>query len=447
MGQTAAVSAFLVLLVAGSLASLQQPETSLRLDDAIRIALANNHRLGISQAAVAEAEAVVEEAEASRLPRLEVAGGLQRTDNPVQVFGNLLRQGRFAQENFALDSLNEPAPLDNYNARLSVSQELWSSGRRAGAIAAAAAGHAAAASQYGRTRQEVIYQVIDAYGAAVVAALELEVAHEALETARAHVGLAEDLFAGGLTVESDLLQARVRESEVQESLIRAESGVEVTRAALNLAMGRPLATAMVLPAQLEPVSGVGQAPALAPLIERATAQRRDLAAARSRSQAARAGVRVARAGRLPEIGLEGNLETNSEDFFDTQGENWSLMLGLRLRPFDGFATRARVRQARQRQLGAERRAALLEQSIALEVRQAFWARRSAAQRLAEAGLAVELAERSLAIVEDRYREGLTTLPELLDAQIALTRGRLREVAARRDLLVSRAGLDLATGDL
>ena len=56
---------------------------------------------------------------------------------------------------------------------------------------------------------------------------------------------------------------------------------------------------------------------------------------------------------------------------------------------------------------------------------------------------MRLGEEGLRIVSDRYREGLTTLVELLDAEASLTRARAREVAARRDVMVSRAALDLA----
>jgi outer membrane protein TolC len=85
--------------------------------------------------------------------------------------------------------------------------------------------------------------------------------------------------------------------------------------------------------------------------------------------------------------------------------------------------------------------------VALEVRQAFSELRAAGQRLEQSAQSVGLARRSLTIVEDRYKEGLTTLPELLDAETALTTARLREVAARRDVLLARASLDLATGEL
>ena len=49
--------------------------------------------------------------------------------------------------------------------------------------------------------------------------------------------------------------------------------------------------------------------------------------------------------------------------------------------------------------------------------------------------------------DDRYREGLTTLVELLDAETALTRARTREVATLRDLAMSEAALRLAVGRL
>ncbi len=90
---------------------------------------------------------------------------------------------------------------------------------------------------------------------------------------------------------------------------------------------------------------------------------------------------------------------------------------------------------------------LLGQSVELEVRTAFHDLRGARKRLEQAGLAVELAGTSLGMVEDRYREGLTTLVELMEAETALTSARTREVQARRDLLLADATLKLAIGRL
>ena len=90
---------------------------------------------------------------------------------------------------------------------------------------------------------------------------------------------------------------------------------------------------------------------------------------------------------------------------------------------------------------------MLASSVGLEVRQALSELGASRERLQLSGRSVELARRSLTIVEDRYKEGLVTLPALLDAETALTEARLRDVSARRDVLLAQAGLGLAVGEL
>ena len=79
--------------------------------------------------------------------------------------------------------------------------------------------------------------------------------------------------------------------------------------------------------------------------------------------------------------------------------------------------------------------------------QAYYDLKASRESLAEAAKAIESARASLVIVEDRYKEGLTTLVELLAGQTALNAARTREVSARRDLLLADARLKLAIGRL
>ena len=423
----------------------------LSLEAAVDLALEGNRTLRASLARLASARAGLKEARSLRLPRLELAGVYQRTDNPVLVFSNLLGQASFAAENFELDSLNEPDPLDNWKARVRLSQPLWTWGRLKGGIDAAGLERDAAESDRESARQRLVHQVIESYTGAVLARGELEVTRESLKTARAHVELVGDLRRGGLVVESDLLQTEVRESEVRELTLRAESAAEVAVAALNLALGRDLETPVTLPADLEPGAATADEAAdnaeLTRLVERAWSRRPDLQSARSRRASSERQTRVARASRRPEVGLGAGYEMNAEDFFGGDGDNWALTVGLSFNLFDGGGARARVDRAAARASEAQEIAELLAQSISLEVRRAYFELRSARQRRLQAEKGVELAERSLEIIADRYREGLTTLPELLDAETALTRSRLRRIAATRDLLLAQATLDLATGDL
>ena len=136
---------------------------------------------------------------------------------------------------------------------------------------------------------------------------------------------------------------------------------------------------------------------------------------------------------------------NHPDYPGASGTNWTLSAMARWNVFDGTETGARIAAARGRHSEALRRRDLLADAIGLEVRQAWHELQAADQRVQEATLAVSMAESSLGTVEDRYREGLVTLVHLLDAQTALTRARVRDVAARRDVLLARTALDLAVG--
>jgi outer membrane protein TolC len=429
--------------MAVSVAAAEAP--LLTLDAAVETALAGNHRLGAADASVGEAEARLDEALAARLPRLGLDANVSRSTNPALVFSNKLGQEAFTADDFELDRLNNPDPLTNVQGLFSIYQPIYTGGATRGGIDAARAEREAAAAGRERTRQEVVRQVITAYTDAVLARSQHGVARDALETARANVVLVADLHEAGLVVESDLLQARVRESEVLELVARAESAVEVSHAAVNLALGRDLDVPFVLAESLKVAAAPDES--LAALVEIAAGQRPDLLAAREHLLAAESGGRSARSGHRPEIGATGLAEANSDELFGTYGTNWSVFLGVRFSLFDGKRTQARVRQATERSTRARLELRLLEQAIDLEVRQAFYDRLSAHKRLEQTAAAVEMAGESLRIVRDRYAEGLTTLVELLETEAGLTRARSRDVAARRDLLLAQAHLDLAVGRL
>jgi outer membrane protein TolC len=417
----------------------------LTLDDALQIALGNNDRLGAAGAARDAAEAGVGAAKSGRLPRIDFDETFSWTTNPALVFTNRLGQEAFTPLDFDIDRLNNPDPLTNWNSALSLSYPVYTGGRVAGVLEAARAGLEAADADLERTRQEVVRDVVDAFSTAVLAEAHLGVARESLETARANVALVSDLRDAGLVVESDLLQARVREIEVEEMVIRAEAGVQVARAAVNLNLGRDLDTPFSPSPTLEETRGPEVS--LDELVAEAVANRPDLRAAEAGVRAAGESRRAARAGSKPEVGLQGRFEANDEQFIGAQGTNWSVFVAARIPIYQGKQSRARVARAEAQTREAQRMRDRLRQSIDLETRRAYFDVRASRKSLEQSRRAVELARESLRSVQDRYREGLTTLVELLDAETALTRSRTREIATLRELIVSQANLELAVGRL
>ncbi len=85
-------------------------ERPLTLDEAIAKALVRNPDAEAAQEAEKVGEARHQQAVARFLPRVDYIESFNRSNNPVFVFGSLLNQGRFTEENFAIDKLNNPEP-------------------------------------------------------------------------------------------------------------------------------------------------------------------------------------------------------------------------------------------------------------------------------------------------------------------------------------------------
>ncbi len=439
---TAAV--LITLLVATALPAAGEGPL-LTLAQAVELALLHNRELGAAEARTELSREVLAEARARRLPRVTLTETVSRTTNPSLVFSNLLGQQAFTEENFEVQTLNDPSALDNFRTAVVLDQPLWAGGRLHHGVEAARLAGESAALRHERTRQEVVGRVIDAYTGAVLAARQHEVAGDGLETARANTAVVADLRAAGLVVESDLLQAQLRESELEEAVVRAVRDVEVGRAALNMVLGRDLATPFSLPREIEPH---GDAPgALDDLLAEARERRPDLRAAASDVESIGHLVQQARADRRPEIGVSGAYEANAEEGPGTDGTNWSVFVGGRFTVFDGQAGRARVRQAGERQREAREVRESLALAADLEVRRAFHDLHAAGRRVEHTARAIALADSSLRVVRDRYKEGLATWIELREGETLLTGARTRNLAARRDLVLADVALDLALGRL
>lgn len=435
-----------VALTLGTATDAPDPTPLLTLEEAIRSAMDGNRMLRVADAGLLASEASMKEAHAPRLPTVGIDWSFSRTTNPTLVFSNKLGQENFTAADFDPASLNNPDPLNNFNATLAVSQAVYAGGKIKNAKLAARHGHDANLAGRERTRQEVVAAVIEAYSGVVLAEARRAVAREALKTSEENVRLVTDQHRAGMVVESDVLQARVRQSEVEEMAIRAQNGVGVARAGLNMALGRDLDTRFrVDPRGLQAESIVEEPLDL--LVDEAVRQRPDLARAESQARAAERTVKMNRSGWIPEVGVQGLAEKNSEQFLSVDGSNWSVFAGVRWTAFDGNATKAQVRRARHEAVQVREMQAMMRDAVGLEVRTRYAELDASRKGHERAVMAEDLAEESLRIVRDRYQEGIANFVELLAAENALTGARTRQVETLRQVMVAEAQLRLAVGRL
>ena len=86
------------------------PQDALSLRDAVQLGLRENQSIAASEAAIKAADAQVSVAKSGLLPKLNYTESVTRGNNPVYVFGSLLTQHQFSEQNFAC-GYPEPAWL------------------------------------------------------------------------------------------------------------------------------------------------------------------------------------------------------------------------------------------------------------------------------------------------------------------------------------------------
>jgi outer membrane protein TolC len=214
-------------------------------------------------------------------------------------------------------------------------------------------------------------------------------------------------------------------------------------AALNTAMGIAIETPQVLSGEL----GARTFPLESQegLLREALQNRPELVRAGLAIESGQAGVRGARSEYLPRVDLFTSAGASRHDWINGSGD-YTVGVSITFQLLD-VGRGARVAQARAAAEIASGEQDHLRQQIQFEVVEARQRVRTAAERMVVAERTTERATEALRIVQDRYREGLTTMTELLRAQTALTRTRLQVLAARYDYYVGYAGLLLTTGQL
>lgn len=430
-----------ILLLTGTFPVAAQ--TPLTLQQAVEMMLRDNPELAAASAESGAADASYRMAKRSRLPRLEARELLTRGNNPVFVFGSLLEQDRFAAENFALDSLNDPSALTNFRTSLAVQLPLFSQRAIQSGIQSARAGQDQAQAALELTRQNLLFELVSSYFGVALAEAGVEVNRSSVETAESEVSRMQALVEQGLVVKSDLLSMQVQLAEFQQNLIQAESQVVSARARLAQLLDQEPSGQFSLGTQLDdrhfPLEDLGQ------LQELARQRRPDLNIAEARRQQAEQSLRAAGGKWQPtvqffaEVGNSSpNLHSGSSDFAVGGSLNFAL-----LDPGRG----ERIEQARQSLSAAEARLRAANRRVDLEVVQAAEAFRSARQRMSVAEQSVSQAEENLRIVRERLEAGLTTVTESLRSQTALQRARLNLLQSRFENYIGFARVRFATGSM
>jgi outer membrane protein TolC len=434
---TALAAGLLVLARAG--AAQEQGPLRLTFEDAVRRAATRAPAVALAGARADAAAARARQTRGALLPGVSAsAGWANRTFNRHSLgieFPTLPGQ--------------EPlpdliGPFDTWDARVSLRQTVLDPSSWARVRAVTAQVRSAEADE-GTVRETAAQAASVAYLRAARAAALVGARGADSAIATELVTLARAQRDAGVSAAIDVTRAETQLVAAQGELVVARN--QRDRALLDLArvIGLDPLQHVELADTLSAAMGRAEVPSQREAaIQLALAQRSDLAAERSRGDAARQGLSAVAAERLPRLDLAADYGANGP-LVGSMIRTGQIGVQVTWPILDGW--RREGRQAEQRAVveEADIRARDLEQQVTAEVEGAFLDIAAAEAQGRIAAERLRLAEQELEQARDRFRAGVAGNIEVITAQASLLQARDADINARYAAVAARVSLARAVG--
>jgi outer membrane protein len=345
-----------------------------------------------------------------------------------------------------------PTVLDNYVLRVGLEQPLFTGFRLQSAAQSAGFLQDAAGADERSEEADLVLNITSAYWFLFQAGELKSVVDENIRRLETYEADVQRLLAGGLATRNDLLRIQVQLSNARLSRIDAENDLRLAAMTLNNLMGRPLDGPVTLASTppSRPDTTWWETLMSAERAAQAIDDRPDLIAMRSRVEAARAGVTAAQGGWWPQIAFSASYFYSRPNprYLPTRDEflgTWEVGIGVQLDLWNFGATSAQTGQARAALRQTELALEQLSENAALEIRRQQLALRRAVEKADVVRLAVEQAEENLRITSDKFKNGLATSADLIDADVAALTARTSRTGAAVEAELARARLARALG--
>lgn len=433
------ISVFSFQLSAFSLSAAPAPWLAqpLSLDEAVRIALAQNGDILKSQHDLEAAHGVAIQTRATVLPKLTGAAGYEHDQ---------------AQDRDPFSNQPDYLPLDdNWTGSIRLTQKIYEGGKLAASWRAARLIKLQAYQEYQAVIADVLLAVRTAYYDVLLAEQQIAVQQAAVDLLTAELGNTRRRQEAGAVPRFDVLRGEVKVANARPQVIRAQNRFRTAKNTLVTALGYDLTTNVLDDIPMTLTTRLDTAPQqvdLAAALDQARARRPELHALRTEVELQHERVKMARSGALPSLGVYGGYKAfNNEYTDDFDRATHGVVAGVEMKwdIFDGQSTRGKVTEARAREAKSSVNLAEQTRRVDKEVRTAHSSFIEAREVLASQDKNVERADEAIRLASARYDAGTGTQLDVLDAQTSLTEARTTQIDAARDYLVARARLERAIG--
>lgn len=156
-------------------------------------------------------------------------------------------------------------------------------------------------------------------------------------------------------------------------------------------------------------------------------------------------LRVAKAGYLPTLSVGGSYAWDTAGLSGFDKDDWKVQGALSWTPWDGGATQAQVKQAKENVKIAQEQLLQARETVELEVRQDYLNILSYKEQIRATEAAVAQAEEAYKIAAVRYSSGVGINLDVLDAELQLNTARTNYITALYNYNIGLATLEHAMG--
>jgi outer membrane protein TolC len=393
---------------------------SLSLKDAIALSIDKNNLVRSAGFTADAARQEIAIATARYYPGISFEEAFVASNAPTQSFMMKLDEGRFSQNDFQINNLNNPRTQHDFRTALTLQQPIYNPSTAPAREMAVKEAEKQALS-YDAAKEDAAFQVFRLALEVQKSKAQVRAVEQAIGDARENMRLATVRTGAGAGLRSDELRARTHLASVEQQLITASNNLVLAGMQLADVIGLKEGDSIDITGSISPVT-----PGLPPeeLVSVALENRKDLKQSMAELEKSDAALRLARSGYLPSVGSFATYQLNSKDTpFGSDNDSWIAGISLKWQLFDGFKRcHEKDRAVASRSAAAE----VLEsraREVRYRVRESSMRREEMGKRLEVVRHSLEDAEETVRILARRFDNSLATMVELLDAQTALNQVR------------------------
>lgn len=401
-------------------------DLKLSLADCLVAGMANNLQLASMRQKINARHHEVGAAFGAFLPSVELSGSLTMLNEAPSI--EIMRQKI------------EVGQVDNYSGRLTVTEPVFTWGKRTNAYRLARIMRDIADLSHQRMVQEVSADIKKLFYLTLAAGEMEKSLKETEQSLTRHKDQIKTMYENGTASKFDYLRSDVALASLKPQIARAGAGIESSLLAMKTLLGvdKPVTLAgemlfAEVREELEYFLNAGQ-------------KRLDLLALEKQKEISDLSVKLQDAADKPSVVALWNYQQQRPyQTVDEWGSSWNAVLAVNYPLFDGFSSRKKTAAARANDFSLGLDIKAFRSRVDLDIRTAFLVIMQEKTNLALQDRIIEQSKEALRIATERYNAGLITNLEYMDSEMSLNQAKMNKIQATANYLAAVINLEKSSG--